>query len=417
MGKFCRKCGTENEAAARFCENCGAEFPALKEGQADPNPAQAQAATRATSVPVAMPKLSKKAVLFGGLGSLAVLGIGGGVAWYVSYVPALDQTLATSALNAQFGKREAALNLVCNSNMDYSRKEVRVGGYDGSTRQWMDMLVESNFYSPPVDSSSGGFFPQPQLVYAKTEQGAQATLGNRLCVAAGIEVASIQSVSQPNKENMPPTAQVEWLAKFKDPSAAVNFDVLKEQMPNAKALALGTMKLSGDFVFRDGKWVLTTVEPKLASARNPLLSRPTERAAPNQQAVPSAKKEGSSFFDSLASLFSFSSGPSAVAKSYMEASMRGDMKGAVKYLKSEYAQLVDAGGLQDAQSTVTAQLRAAGINVSVSVESEKITGDKAVVTVKLNGLPREMALLGSELPVYLSKENGDWKVDPMGMLR
>ena len=64
MGKFCRKCGGDNHAEARFCEHCAAEFLSLTETGLISQPSLENTFVKQHSPPFQVPNAPSKAQAF-----------------------------------------------------------------------------------------------------------------------------------------------------------------------------------------------------------------------------------------------------------------------------------------------------------------------------------------------------------------
>lgn len=392
MGKFCRKCGTENEANAKFCESCGTEFvtasSAAKQTIIAKEPVERFTPNRAAGV---QPKTL--AIIAGTVIALVIVG---GLAIYLTGTSELSNSEAKARIEEKVGTREGAEQLVCIGNMPYDRGEILVGSEDAGTQQWMDILVRAGIFNAPLERTSGTYYLRTQLVYAKSVSANAALLGKKLCFADGLEVASIVNIGEPEKDDKRPKRVVRWLAKLKSPASWINDEFAKNGIENLASLINGTHEMTTPFVFGEKHWQIDNAPPSVNARSDPF----SELLGRSSKALPAQLPDSSGLWSKLTSMFSVSDAPAEVAKKFFEAGIAGDTRAIYALCPSAWQK----DHSLDAMSSLL-PLLFNGVK-SVTVTNEKISGDTAVVTINI-GRPGRL----SNWPIPLIKEDGKWKVD------
>ncbi|MCC7645796.1 MULTISPECIES: zinc ribbon domain-containing protein [unclassified Janthinobacterium] len=285
MAQFCKQCGTAHAPDARFCDECG------KAVNAAPAPSPAPAATPA------LPGVKRRHVMIAG-GVLAVVIVAGGALAWLLAPEAASASSFSRAIDAHLAADEAARDkLLCFTNLPYQKEEIRVASYDSSTRQWLDILVRGGLYNAPVEQSSGGWIAQSQFVYALAAPGKAALRGDKLCVAKGVKVASVNGYEQVRDmggqqvamatATLALTDEAAWLAKSPDRALILQRlpgDDLEVQLPLALV---------------DKQWQVTTGRAQMHQAAMAMAG--AARHASGAQ--------GPGMLDKLKGLFSFGGHP------------------------------------------------------------------------------------------------------------
>ncbi|MGK5007456.1 hypothetical protein [Janthinobacterium sp. LB2P70] len=285
MAQFCKQCGTAHAPDARFCDECG------KAVNAASAPAPAAPAKPAGA------GVQRRHVMIAG-GVLAVVIVAGGALAWLLAPEAASASSFSRAIDAHLAADEAARDkLLCFTNLPYQKEEIRVASYDSSTRQWLDILVRGGLYNAPVEQSSGGWIAQSQFVYALAAPGKAALRGDKLCVAKGVKVASVNGYEQVRDmggqqvamatATLALTDEAAWLAKSPDRALILQRlpgDDLEVQLPLALV---------------DKQWQVTTDRAQMHQAAMAMAG--AARHASDAQ--------GAGMLDKLKSLFSFGGHP------------------------------------------------------------------------------------------------------------
>lgn len=195
MTRFCTQCGEKNTDDAAFCEACGKPFP--------PKQVPGSAAVQAVT-PVSEPAARRvsPALLWGSIGGVVLL-IGSLAAVVFFAMPPLadPRDQIAEAIDAHLlAQPQLTENLVCLNNLPYQHAELHVRPLDQATIDWLDILVAAGLYLPPRDAQvERGLQLEEQKVYVRTEAGAQAIRGNRLCFAEGVELVRLEAATPPRE--------------------------------------------------------------------------------------------------------------------------------------------------------------------------------------------------------------------------
>ena len=392
MGKFCRKCGTENEANAKFCESCGTEFvtasSAATQSIIAKEPVKRFTPTRAAGV---QPKMLAMIA-----GTVIALVIVGGLAIYLNGSSALSNSEAKARIEEKLGTREGAEQLVCIGNMPYDRSEIRVGSEDAGTQKWMDMLVRAGIFNAPSEETSGTYFLRTQLVYAKSVSANAALLGKKLCFADGLEVASIVNIGESEKADKRPKRVVRWQAKLKNPASWIKDEFAQNGIANLASLINGTHEMTTPFMFGERHWQIDNAAPSVNTRSDPF----ADMLGRSSKAQPSQLPDSNGLWSKLSSMFSVSDAPGEVAKKFVAAGSAGDTRAFFALFPSAWQK----DHPLDATSSLEPPLFK-GVK-SITVVNEKISGDTAVVTINTGTSGRL-----SNWRIPLIKEDGKWKID------
>lgn len=394
MGKFCRKCGGDNEATARFCESCGAEFISAAAGSPALQPVLVGASTTRFLTPrVSYVQPKTMAIVAGALFAVA---IAGGLVWYLTGESTLFNSEAKARIEEKLGKRQNSAEIVCVSNLPYDRSEIRVGSEDAGTQQWMNMLVQAGIFGPPSKQTSGTYITRTQLVYTKSASASVAIAGKSLCFADGLEVASIVDIVETDKNDKMPKRTVRWLAKLKKPAIWIKDDSARNGIANLAALTNGTHEMTTPFVYAEKHWQIDSAAASVRNGSDPL----TAMFGRSSKAQPRKPAESEGLWSRLTSLFSLSEAPGEVAKKFLAAAGEGDSL-------AMFA-LCPAAWQKDHPLDATSSLNTTLFNgvKSFTVLGEKISGNTAVVTLNLEAAGRFY-----HWPIQLIKEDGKWKID------
>lgn len=381
MARFCSKCGGKNEDDAKFCVECGAPFASKPASPASPGTAGA-----------GMPKISKKLILLP-LGVMAVLGIGAAV-WTSldpnrpsegNYLKAVERHIQGNA--AYIDK------LTCAGNMPYQKNPMRIGFYDGGTREWMDKLKAAGVYSEPEQGQSGGFFSQPQLVYSLTEQGAKSVRGNKLCMANGIKVTKIIRHDEPRDMGNRKAVQVTFGYELKDIAPWAQAPETRQGLSEGFKLE----ELEQSLALATGKEGWEVVDPAALSLG--MRADRTARAKPEQGFF-------AGLMNSLSGLFSFG-GPTATVESFYRAVESGDIDKAQSLLSGQVYALAGDGKIRAAMEAQSRQIKARGGIKSIETKVDERESHARVTARVVFGDGGE----GRET-LKLIKENGSWKIAP-----
>ena len=391
MGKFCRKCGSDNEAEAKFCENCGAEF-APRAAAPAVQPVQVNAPSKLPSQLTPVRSLPPKTVAIIATAVVLLL-MASGLAWYLTQATALSNTEAKAKIEEKMGMRENAAELVCIDNFPYARSDIRIGGADRPSQQWMNMLVEAGVFEAPVIRNSGDYFSTTQLVYSKKKEANTAIVGNSLCFAEGLEVASITDINEPEKNSEPPKRVVRWQAKLKNPASWTNNELAQKVISNLALLTNGTYEITTPFVYAEKRWQIGTRTLSANASLNPFAALQSQLAI--QRKPKPAEQDG--FLSKLTSLFAFGEAPGDVAKKFIEAVINGDRQTVLKLCSTKGTGMIGLDAF--------AAFQLMGVT-SVEVLSETVSGETAMVNLKLE---TTSGLIDAPTPMI--KEGGKWKVD------
>ena len=390
MGKFCRKCGSDNEATARFCESCGAEFISAAAGSPALQPVLVGASTTRFPTPrVSSVQPKTMAIIAGALFAAA---IAGGLVWYLTGASTLSNSEAKARIEEKLGKRENSAGIVCVSNLPYDRSEIRVGSEDAGTQQWMNMLVQAGIFGPPIEQTSGTYITRTQLVYAKSASASVAIAGKSLCFADGLEVASIVDIGETDKNDKMPKRTVRWQAKLKNPAIWIKDDSARNGIANLVALTNGTHEMTTPFVYAEKHWQIDSAAASVRAESDPF----TAMFGRSSKAQPKKPAESDGLWFKLTSLFSLSEAPGDVAKKFIAAVNNGDVPTMLSFYPAKLAWIKDSPLVVN----LPQQSGLMGVN-SVTVLSEKVSGDTAIVTLKLETTGGSI-----DAPMRMIKENG-----------
>lgn len=382
MARFCSKCGGKNEDDAKFCVECGNPFAQ----KTAPAPANTSAPTSGGARGFSKKLIAVPAAV------IVLLGVAA-AAW--NY---LDPNRATEANFLKgiekYVKGDAAYvdKLVCNSDMPYGKNPMRIGFYDGRTREWMEKLKAAGVYGEPEQGQSGGYFSQPQLVYSLTEAGRKSVRGNKLCIAEGIKPSRIVRHEELRQAGDRKAAQVTFAYELTNVAPwAQSAEVRQGMTDNFKldALEQNLLLATG----KDG-WEVTS-PMSLGSASRPSTAR--EGGQPGFFAR---------MMNSLSGLFSFG-GPAATAESFYRAVEQGDLDKAQSYLSDQVYLMADRNKIRAAMAAQSEKMREMGGIKSINTQIEErdaYTRVKAHLVFSNGRETREK--------LKLVKENGTWKITP-----
>ena len=392
MGKFCRKCGTENEPNAKFCESCGTGFVTASSA-ASQSVIASDPAKRSTSSQAAGLQPKTLAITAGVVVALVIVG---GLAVYLVGSSALSNSEAKVRIEEKLGTREGAEQLVCIGNLPYDGGEIRIGSEDAGTQQWMNMLVRAGIFNAPSEQTSGTYFLRAQLVYAKSVSANAALLGKKLCFADGLEVASIVNIGEPEKDDKRPKRVVRWQAKLKNPANWINDEFAHNGIENLASLINGTHEMTTPFVFGEKHWQIDNAAPSVNTRSDPF----ADMLGRSSKAQPSQLSDSNGLWSKLTAMFSVSDAPGEVAKKFVAAGSAGDTRAIFALYPSAWQK----DHPLDATSSLAPPLFK-GVK-SITVVNEKISGDTAVVTINIGTSGRL-----SNWPIPLINEDGKWKID------
>jgi len=227
MQRFCTRCGARNAADAAFCESCGNPMPA--------RPAEVPAAERFSPPPAPPGKSGKTALLWGGaIFILLILGLAVGLAWVHFSKPVFAPEQLSEAIRRHLDSSlQIAEPYVCLSNLPYQRPELQIRSEDRKMGDWLDLLVEGGLYEVPREEviDRGLFGMQTLHVYARTESGAAAVRGNRLCFADGIEFVRLDGYVPPPEIKPGVTATARFVYRYRNPQEWVKDPRAAQLMP------------------------------------------------------------------------------------------------------------------------------------------------------------------------------------------
>lgn len=306
---FCNGCGQKNSDDSAFCQECGA---ALKRKAADSAVPEDSASSerevmskvtaKATSS-VAMPlralrdRMTPKmiGIVAGGVVAIALaIGLVVVLTGPEHFSESVVSRLVESHLNAN---RSYVDSWTCLSNFPYDKDPVTVNAADSNTQRWLGTLVEEGIYDKPEQRTSGGFFPQPQFVYRKTETGKKATKGRLLCFAEGLEVRNVENIQKPEKFGDSMVARAVVTLGVRNLASWAKNPVAQEMVgDNFKREMKENFRFS---LNKDKKWEI--------GAAGPARSLPTENPFSlfDGGVKPSQQVSSRGFFDKLKGLFSF----------------------------------------------------------------------------------------------------------------
>ena len=226
MARFCTQCGEKNADDASFCEACGktlAVKPAIIPG-IPPAPVPQPAARR-----------SNPALLWGGIVGAVLLAVGLLAVAYFAMPKAADprEQIAEAIRSHLLAKPELTESLVCLNNLPYQHAELRVRPLDQATIDWLDVLVGAGFYQPPRDEQvEREALIEEQKVYTRSEAGALAIRGNRLCFAEGVELVRLEASTPPRElKNGEASSTARFFYRYRNAQAWTKSRQAKELMP------------------------------------------------------------------------------------------------------------------------------------------------------------------------------------------
>lgn len=249
MTRFCTQCGTPADDDARFCEDCGAAFKPV---------AQAAAVQAVTLSPASTGRNSKRLAIAGAAVTAVLLA--GGVAAYLSADEQATPEVFSQAIDHYYATSPAAAaKLLCVGGLQLNGEPVVLNSFESGRRGLMDELVAAGLYQPPAVQGGGGFMSLETYRYSRTEAGTRAVQNGRLCVAQGLRIKTVQL-----GHGQSGTQQVALFRyEFKQPEAWLTGKLAARA---ARALSLDEDH-AAVMVLRDGKWVMTTDDPDMASMR------------------------------------------------------------------------------------------------------------------------------------------------------
>lgn len=124
----------------------------------------------------------------------AVVAISVGIHHYLQPPPATPEAF-TEAINSYLRSHQGQFKeQACLRNFPYGTNPVITSAVDGTTNHWLQLLVQAGLYTQP-EQLRDGFWPN--LRYRLTSKGQASIQGNRLCLAQGLKVATIDNITQP----------------------------------------------------------------------------------------------------------------------------------------------------------------------------------------------------------------------------
>lgn len=247
--KLCTSCGHRNADDSAFCEACGA---ALRPKAAGPStaPAEGPSALPVPSTPV-VPAARRRLLFIAGGVLVILIGLGIGASIWLSPPAASERNFAAAAQRYLDAHPDLARERTCLRNFRYDQDPVTIVEVDARSRKWFDMLVEAGLYQASQQQTSGGWFPQNQLLYKRTEAGGKAVQGNRLCFADGLAVKRVSGIVPPRKQGDLTTSRADVVFEYRNQAAWSRGQAARELAPDS----LGAEPRSGwTFAIKDGKW-------------------------------------------------------------------------------------------------------------------------------------------------------------------
>ncbi|MBS0308140.1 MAG: zinc ribbon domain-containing protein [Proteobacteria bacterium] len=212
--KFCTACGHRNDDTSAFCQECGA---ALR-----PKTAPALAATPVVSGGNGGRGGSgRRGLALAGVALLVlVLLIGAVGAWFWLAPPAASERhFAAAAQRYLDSHPDFVRDRTCLRNFAYGQDTATIVESDQRSRKWFDLLVEAGLYEAPQQRVIGGWFPQTQLLYRKTDAGRKVTESGRLCFAVGLRVKSVTRFTPPKQQGDLLMSRADLVLEFKQQAA------------------------------------------------------------------------------------------------------------------------------------------------------------------------------------------------------
>lgn len=283
---------------AQFCQSCGAS---LSKGATPKIDMQQEAIAPAT---VGLPLAKIARIAAAGVVFLALLG---GVVWFLTKPPAMPEADAlTAQFNADVGATEQR---VCLNNFPYDKDPVFVNGYDSSTKNWLGLLVGAGIYNPPEIQTSGGWVPQTQYKFTRTQDGIKAIRNSKLCFADGIAIDKLE-YSKPKKVKDKFYAEAKYTYRYKNPATWIN----KPEFKEVDVRHFGQDSFDGRvaLVTDGGNWKLMSGQsaPDLGFGSSSVGGRDSGLSSANTH----SSSSGSGFLDRVKSFFSSMGGNPLIGK-------------------------------------------------------------------------------------------------------
>lgn len=318
MAIFCTKCGTSNEAEGKFCENCGAQLRAPVKSLRTASTPDESISPQSTSLKVSNLRIDSKKVIFVGAAVVAVLLLGGGATYFALQPPTANANTLLAAAKAGYGKEttDTFKRELCISNIDYGKSKFNAGASDQRTQAWLNALVKAGLYSPPVEISGGGFFPQPLLQYVATPELEKYHQGGKLCAAKDVEFFEVTDIGKPEEQsigrNNAPTKvlAVNTKLRLKSVSTApwMELPELRDEfMTNISGWEYKDKALQKlipvAFGLKDSKWTTGTAYQAQLLQQHENARRGNKQAQADNNSV--TAQSGGGFASKLSGLFSF----------------------------------------------------------------------------------------------------------------